>query len=132
MEDCNVLIADCVVICCCSQCLILQIIIFVFLKLPCKLIRKTKRYAKKLIGGWRPRKEGGKIVIEVEMGNGGLFKDEVQLVRKRCDCMMSKSVELREGGFGEGQYGIGYCCMQEVEKVLEELSRQGEFAFGSF
>lgn len=24
------------------------------------------------------------------------------------------------------------CCMEEVEKVLEELSLKGEFAFGSF
>lgn len=28
--------------------------------------------------------------------------------------------------------GSGGCCMKEVEEVMEELSRKGEFAFGSF
>ncbi|PPS09574.1 hypothetical protein GOBAR_AA11066 [Gossypium barbadense] len=89
MEECNMLAADCIVICCCSQCLILQFIIFVFLKFPAKLVKKTKQYAKKKLIGQR-RKEGKM--------KDGLFQDEVQ----------------------------------EAEKVLEELSRRGEFAFGSF
>lgn len=33
----------------------------------------------------------------------------------------------------EGEDGVGRKnCMEEVEKVLEEFSRKGEFAFGSF
>ncbi|TYJ05762.1 hypothetical protein E1A91_A12G186200v1 [Gossypium mustelinum] len=122
MEECNMLAADCIVICCCSQCLILQFIIFVFLKFPAKLIKKTKQYAKKKLIGQR-RKEGKM--------KDGLFQDEVQveLVTKSC---MSMSIELRQAGFGDAQYGVQCCCIQEAEKVLEELSRRGEFAFGSF
>lgn len=30
-----------------------------------------------------------------------------------------------------GRHGCG-SCMEEVEKVLEELSQKGDFAFGSF
>ncbi|KAK8478053.1 hypothetical protein V6N11_074066 [Hibiscus sabdariffa] len=122
------LVADCVVICCCSQCLILQIIVFVFLKLPCKLIRKTKRYAKKklLIGrGGRRKEEGKKTIIELDSNlivKGGVLEDQVQVVTNSCNCM----------SLDADQFGFGYCCLQEVEKVLEELSRKGEFAFGSF
>ncbi|GMI99966.1 hypothetical protein HRI_003665900 [Hibiscus trionum] len=134
MEDCNTLVADCLVICCCSQCLILQIIVFVFLELPRKLIRKTKRYAKKklLIGHrrrGRRRTEEGKVMIELEMVKGGVFGDDVRVVANSCNCM-SMNLDLAQAG--AAQYGVRYCCMQEVEKVLEELSRKGEFAFGSF
>lgn len=40
--------------------------------------------------------------------------------------------EGKEGFFLNGDnHGFG-CCMDEVEKVLEEFSLRGEFAFGSF
>ncbi|KAL4383122.1 hypothetical protein GQ457_15G005580 [Hibiscus cannabinus] len=143
MEDCNMLVADCVVICCCSQCLILQIIVFVFLKLPCKLIRKTKRYATKklLIGrrrgrgrGGRRKEEGNTTIIELDSNSivkGGVLEDEVQVVTKSCNCMsMSMSHDHLTQAVAD-QYEFGY-CLQEVENVLEELSRKGEFAFGSF
>ncbi|KAK8657652.1 hypothetical protein V6N13_035881 [Hibiscus sabdariffa] len=137
MEDCNMLVADCIVICCCSQCLILQIIVFVFLKLPCKLIRKTKRYATKklLIGrrrGGRRKEEGKTTVIELDsnsMVKGGVLEDELQVVTKSCNCMSMSHDHLTQAV--ADQYEFGY-CLQEVEKVLEELSRKGEFAFGSF
>lgn len=36
------------------------------------------------------------------------------------------------GGFPEdGSHGYG-CCMEEIERVLEEYSQRGQFAFGSF
>ncbi|PPD90929.1 hypothetical protein GOBAR_DD12132 [Gossypium barbadense] len=121
MEECNMLAADCIVICCCSQCLILQIIIFVFLKFPAKLIKKTKQYAKKKLIG-RRRKEG-------KMKDGLFQEVQLEVVTKSC---MSMSIELRQAGFGDAQYGVQCCCIQEAEKVLEELSSRGEFAFGSF
>lgn len=37
-----------------------------------------------------------------------------------------RNVQLQPPGRGCG------CCMEEVEKVLEELSSKGEFGFGSF
>ncbi|XP_052186087.1 uncharacterized protein LOC127797322 [Diospyros lotus] len=109
MEDPNMLAADCIVISCCCQCLVLQIII-ILLKLPSKLARKTSRYAKKKL--CRRRR---KVTIEKKMDEYG---DEYQ----------------EEEGFdvNEWQGCGGCCCMEEVEKVLEELSQKGRFAFGSF
>lgn len=76
------------------------------------MVQKTRRYAKKKLG----RRKGGKAVIERPMDTykGEYFFefDEEGLVRDACR------------GYGR--------CMEEVEKVMEELFREGEFAFGSF
>ncbi|TQD87917.1 hypothetical protein C1H46_026554 [Malus baccata] len=111
MEDCNMTAADCVVISCCSQCLILQITIFILYKLPCKLIRKTREYTVKKLQQ-RRRKE--MIVLDT-------CKD-VDFVSMAGESMRS-SMDARHS-----------CrrCMEEVEKVLQELSQRGEFGFGSF
>ncbi|KAG2702615.1 hypothetical protein I3760_06G099000 [Carya illinoinensis] len=121
MEDPNMLAADCVVICCCCQCLILQILIFVLLKLPYKLIRKTRDYAKKRL---RKRKKDDKIT-EREMDQ---YEDDHSFVG-----MHGESFRIEVDGLFRdiGDHGCG-SCMEEVEKVLEEMSQKGEFAFGSF
>lgn len=116
MEDWNMLAADCVVISCCCQCLILQIIIFILLKLPQKLVRKTKEYAKKKL--WHRKKEE-KITESIR----GRFQDEFMKFHEES---IRIQVEELHGGHGCGN------CMEEVEWVLEELSQKGEFAFGSF
>ncbi|KAG8639055.1 hypothetical protein MANES_14G095101v8 [Manihot esculenta] len=71
MEDCNILAADCVVISCCCQCLILKIIIFILLKLPYKIIRKTREYTKKKLR-IRYRKQAEKTTESVK----ARFQDE--------------------------------------------------------
>ncbi|KAH9772069.1 proline-rich receptor-like protein kinase PERK9 [Citrus sinensis] len=117
MEDWNTLAADCVVISCCCQCLILQVLIFVVLRLPYKIIRKTKQYAKKKL--IRHRRKEGKMI-------------ETLKVRYQ-----NKSWEFHVQGDHSGSCsgvqleGLS-SCMQEVEKALEEFSQRGEFAFGSF
>lgn len=117
MEDWNTLAADCVVISCCCQCLILQVLIFVVLRLPYKIIRKTKQYAKKKL--IRHRRKEGKMI-------------ETLKVRYQ-----NKSWEFHVQGDHSGSCsgvqleGLS-SCMQEVEKALEEFSQKGEFAFGSF
>ncbi|KAF2321418.1 hypothetical protein GH714_041011 [Hevea brasiliensis] len=118
MEDWNMLAADCVVISCCCQCLILQIIIFILLKLPCKLIRKTKEYTKKKLRT-RDKKQAEKRTESVK----SRFQDEF--------------VEFHEGSITiqieELHRGYGFeSCMEEVERVLGDFSQKGEFAFGSF
>ncbi|KAJ9163424.1 hypothetical protein P3X46_023092 [Hevea brasiliensis] len=118
MEDWNMLAADCVVISCCCQCLILQIIIFILLKLPCKLIRKTKEYAKKKLRT-RDKKQAEKRTESVK----SRFQDEF--------------VEFHEGSIAiqieELHRGYGFeSCIEEVERVLGDFSQKGEFAFGSF
>ncbi|KAK4430154.1 hypothetical protein Salat_1316100 [Sesamum alatum] len=117
MEDRNMLAADCIVICCCCECMILQILILILLKLPHKLVRKTKEYVKKL----RARKRRT-TVMQIELTRydedsfGSLsnsFRFDIQ------DSCLVESLE-----FG--------CCMNEIESVLEDFSSRGEFAFGSF
>ncbi|XP_031273630.1 uncharacterized protein LOC116132095 [Pistacia vera] len=113
MEDRNMLAADCVVISCCCQCLILQIIFFVLLKLPWKLIRKAKEYAKMKIR--RTRKQ--EIIIKTMKGR---YEDEFL----QCHGGSELTIQVESSGLR--------CCLEEVEKVLEEFSEKGEFAFGSF
>ncbi|KAL2519175.1 hypothetical protein Adt_15422 [Abeliophyllum distichum] len=111
MEDPNMLAADCIVITCCCQCMILQILVFVLLKLPYKLVRKTKEYAKR----FRNRKRREKI-MQIEMSRYGedSFRSHGNSFRFQIETL----------GFN--------CCMDEIEKVLEDISNRGEFAFGSF
>ncbi|MCD7472611.1 hypothetical protein HAX54_013892 [Datura stramonium] len=109
MEDKNIFAADCIVICCCCQCLILQIIILFLLNLPYKLLKKTKECIKKL----RYRRRNKKT-MEMEINRhdeGEILKDHGGSLRVQLESL---------------------CCMEEVEKVLEEFSQKGEFAFGSF
>jgi hypothetical protein len=120
-EDMNMLAADCVVICCCCQCLILQIVIFVLFKLPYKLVRKTREYARKKL---RQRKEDKKIT------GGG--RDQMGKYKGDFVGLGSFSIQVDSRlAMDGGRHGCG-SCMEEVEKVLEELSQKGEFAFGSF
>ncbi|KAF9677264.1 hypothetical protein SADUNF_Sadunf08G0089900 [Salix dunnii] len=115
MEDLNMLAADCVVISCCCQCLILQSIIFVLLKLPRKAIQKTKAYAKKKL--WHRKKEK---MLESVRGRS----------RDSFDRFLEGSIRIQVDGFHGGRDCES--CIEEVEEVLEEFSQKGEFAFGSF
>ncbi|KAK3222683.1 hypothetical protein Dsin_009708 [Dipteronia sinensis] len=117
MEDGSMLAADCVVISCCCQCLILQVLIFCLLKLPCKLIRKTKEYAKKKFR--QRRRSKGKIIRKVKKRKSRYREELMEFHGGGCG-----RIELLKGG-EDG-------CMEEVERVLEEFSQKGEFAFGSF
>lgn len=114
MEDQNMLAADCIVISCCCQCMILQILIFILLKLPHKLLKKTKEYAKK----FRARKKGTKI-MQIEMTRYG-----------EDSCRSLGRIDIKDFCLVESlQFG---CCMDEIESVLDDFSSRGEFAFGSF
>lgn len=121
------LVADCIALSCCTQCLILQIIILLLLKLPCKLIRKTKEYAKKKLG--RGKKEEKMIKMERLKVKGEIQDEAVKL-----HTSTSMSIELIQGlGMGGGEdHGFQCCCIEEAEKMLEEHTQKGEFGFGSF
>ncbi|KAI4357897.1 hypothetical protein L6164_001814 [Bauhinia variegata] len=121
MEDLNLLAADCVVISCCCQCLILQILIFVLLKLPCKFVKKTREYAKKKL----QQKKRDKKVMKKEKGSSSYIEEIVRIHE------LSLRIEGDRAFEDVGGHNCG-CCLEEVEKVMEELSRRGEFAFGSF
>ncbi|GAA0153707.1 hypothetical protein LIER_11879 [Lithospermum erythrorhizon] len=117
MEDLNMLAADCLVVSCCCQCLILQILIFLVLKVPHKLFRRMKEYVRKL----RTRK-----------------REQARMQRERSkdleDSFPSLENSFRvlfEGLATDECHSFG-SCMREVENELEELSRKGAFSFGSF
>ncbi|OVA07642.1 hypothetical protein BVC80_7393g2 [Macleaya cordata] len=112
MEDLNLLAADGVVVCCCCPCLILQIVLFVLLKLPFKLVKKSKRLVHKRLHRKKKKKRDEKVK--------GIEKDEYI-----GDCK-------RIQGIPSNNYHDSRWVMVEVEEVLEEFSQQGEFAFGSF
>ncbi|KAF5745316.1 hypothetical protein HS088_TW07G00900 [Tripterygium wilfordii] len=116
MEDWNTLAGDCVAISCCCQCLILQMVIFFLLKLPYKLIRKTKDYAKKRL--WHRDNENKNI----ELTRVSQFQDEFLEIH-------GGSMRIQADEIGSHCCG---CCIEEVERVLYELSQKGEFSFGSF
>ncbi|KAE9591788.1 hypothetical protein Lal_00038655 [Lupinus albus] len=117
MEDWNMLGADCVVISCCCQCLMLQILVFVLIKLPCKVVRKTREYAK------RKLRKGRRNDREIM---GSSYKHV--LLRMHQQSMTTTQALNKDDGFG---HNCG-CCLDEVEKVMEEFYEKGEFGFGSF
>uniref|UniRef100_A0A7N0UL19 Uncharacterized protein n=1 Tax=Kalanchoe fedtschenkoi TaxID=63787 RepID=A0A7N0UL19_KALFE len=116
MEDLNLLAADCVVISCCCQCLVLQLLVFLLLKLPYKLFRKARDFAKR----------------RVRAAGGNVGKSLARIVENRVMVRLD-SLSSREGSRrSRSRSRRGKACMEEVEKALEELTRQGEFGFGSF
>ncbi|CAH9119614.1 unnamed protein product [Cuscuta europaea] len=123
MHDRNALVADCIVISCCCQCLILQVIILILLKLPYRMIRRTKRYVKNL----RSRMSKGKKSLQVKTLRGKLSIRHYSSGRWRDEGGGSHRVHQVDG-----LIPLSGCCMDEVERVLEEFSLKGEFAFGSF
>ncbi|KAK9705035.1 hypothetical protein RND81_07G028400 [Saponaria officinalis] len=118
MEDCNTLVSDCIVVSCCCQCLILQLVVFIFIHLPRKLARKTKEYAKKKLSRTRRKSKN-----HPQHRDGFVGFDNGRSVSMRI-------LELE--GYEVSKVHRWGSCLDEVEKVLGELSMKGEFAFGSF
>ncbi|KAL8241924.1 hypothetical protein R6Q59_012226 [Mikania micrantha] len=100
--------ADCLVLSCCCQCLILQILVFVLLKLPIKVCRKVKHYMKRK------------------------FRSRRKAVLERCaEAVMGRQPTGKVAVEGSRRDESGG-CMEEVEKALGEMCAKGEFGFGSF
>ncbi|CAN6985047.1 unnamed protein product [Brassica oleracea var. botrytis] len=104
-EDCGAFVADCVVLSCCCQCLVFQVTGFVFFKIPLKLVQKVKKFVKRRSGkALQPRMEEDVVKEEHLCGNGF--------------------------GFEEGSSRFN--CVEDIEGMLQELSMNKEFLFGSF
>lgn len=102
-EDCGAFAADCVVLSCCCQCLVLQVSVFVFFKIPRKLAKKMKKFVKRRCGKTlQPTMED--VKEEHWSGNGFAFED--------CSSRLN--------------------CMEDIEGMLQELSMNKGFLFGSF
>lgn len=112
MEDCNALAADCIIVSCCCQCLILQVVVLILLKLPYRLIRKVKEIISRI-----------RIKYSKKRARG------VDTLSFPCDDLVPPTPGFSIGISDHENYE---CCMQEIEMVLEDLSKKGEFAFGSF
>lgn len=104
-EDCGAFAADCVVLSCCCQCLVLQVTVFVFFKVPRKLVKKIKKFVKRKCGRTlQPRTDEDVVKEEHWYGNGVVFEES-----------SSRST----------------CTEEDIERMLQELSMRKEFGFGS-
>ncbi|KAF3521137.1 hypothetical protein DY000_02063356 [Brassica cretica] len=102
LQDCGAFTADCVVLCCCCECFILQFFIFVFYKMPSKVAHKMKRFViRRLLRGKKRR------------------------------FLPAKDESCREEERLPGDVSR-VSCMDDIEEMLHELSMEGEFVFGSF
>ncbi|CAI9096338.1 OLC1v1032448C1 [Oldenlandia corymbosa var. corymbosa] len=124
MEDLNTIAADCLVISCCCQCLILQILIIILLKLPYKLFRKAISYTKKKLRN--RRKRGGKINLHTKRKRR-LIHDNNSPFRTAHDQEIASSSNDDHDECQQFE-----SCMDEIEKVLEDFCLRGEFGFGRF
>ncbi|CAH2066220.1 unnamed protein product, partial [Thlaspi arvense] len=104
-QDCGVFAADCVILCCCCECFMLQFFIFVFFKIPRKVAQKMKRFVIRRLRG-KKRREAKSFLPTT--------KEE--------DCR-----EEEEHVSGDGSR---FSCMEDIEKMLQEFSMEGEFVFG--
>lgn len=89
--------------------MILQILIFILLKVPRKMFKKTKEYAKR----FRARKKGANV--EMAMYGEDSFRSLGNSFR----------IEVED-------FCVGFEGMDEIEGVFDDFSSRGEFAFGSF
>ncbi|XP_062222240.1 uncharacterized protein LOC133921406 [Phragmites australis] len=116
---------DCLVVCCCCPCLVLQVTVFLLVRLPKKVVVKTKRI---VLRRWHRRRPAP---------------------AKAAGCPASAGLKLEElldldDGFG-GAFGIGVGCSDggdgwkerrfavDDDSVWEAIVEQeGLFWFGSF
>ncbi|CAA7053531.1 unnamed protein product [Microthlaspi erraticum] len=107
-QDCGAYAADCVILCCCCECFVLQFFIFLFFKIPRKLAHKMKKFVKRKLRGKK-------------RGDAKTF-----LPTKEDDCREKEEEHLSSDD------GSRFSCMEDIEEMLQELSMEGEFVFGSF
>ncbi|CAN8238892.1 unnamed protein product [Cochlearia groenlandica] len=106
-EDCGASAADCLVLCCCCECFMLQVFLFVFFKIPCKLAHKMKKLVTKRRLRRKMRRDAKRTFLHTKK-----------------DCR-----EEEERFYGHETRSK---CMEDIEEMLQELSMEGEFVFGSF
>ncbi|KFK39858.1 hypothetical protein AALP_AA3G297700 [Arabis alpina] len=100
MEDLNTFAADCVVISCCCNCIVLQIAIFIFLGLPQKLVKNTRKCYTK----WGINRRIKRLGLGCECGENIGVDSEWR----------KESLSMDMEGFG---------CIEEIEEALEEFSK---------
>ncbi|CAL9147156.1 unnamed protein product [Musa hybrid cultivar] len=127
MEDCGMFAVDCVVVCCCCPCFLLQITVFLFIRLPHKLAVKSKRIVlRKLQKRSKKDDKTNETVLDAEKAKFGAPCCDFRPCDRSSSCLEAEKV-LKELMKGEGN------SWMEAEMVWEELiAREGLFWFGSF
>ncbi|KAJ4916619.1 Uncharacterized protein Rs2_02169 [Raphanus sativus] len=98
-EDCGAFAADCVVLSCCCQCLVLQVTVFVFFKVPRKLVKKIKKFMNRRCGRTlQPRTDADVVKEEHRYGNGAVFEEG----SSRSNCIEVTEVMLEELSMSRG------------------------------
>ncbi|CAN0876662.1 hypothetical protein LINGRAHAP2_LOCUS11435 [Linum grandiflorum] len=124
MDDCNLMAAECMVVSCCScQCLLLQFLIFLFLKLPRRMLHAAMQRIKMVID-----------VPELARNNGETYA-------KMYNTQESMCIDIGGTGTDHDSSKLNIVdddldgkknCIEEIERVLEDYYAKGEFGFGSF
>ncbi|WOL20309.1 hypothetical protein Cni_G29113 [Canna indica] len=118
-EDCGFFAVDCVVVCCCCPCLLVQVSVFLFIRLPRRIAVKSKQLVLQKL---RKRlKQNAKEKAVFDLTEGHFWVDD------RSSFLEAERLQLMEMMKGEDGSWI------EANKVWEELiAEQGLFWFGSF
>ncbi|XP_078149196.1 uncharacterized protein LOC144544546 [Carex rostrata] len=147
----GLLTVDCVVICCCCPCIVLQVTIFLFIRLPHKLAVKSKRIIlKKLHKRLRLRKrkagDNNDSVVVVKRDDNECFwmefddpiqRSEPPAIRKSGNVLFLGSEEGNDemnAWIAEDMkfvFGERNACLGD-EEVWREMLERGVFWFGSF
>ena len=119
---------DCLVVCCCCPCLVLQVTVFLFVRLPKKVVVKTKRI---ILRRWHRRRP-----LAASASKGA------------AECAASARLKLEElldldDGFDQAAFGVGEgladgwkerCFPVDDDDAVWEaiIEQEGLFWFGSF
>ncbi|XP_038982995.1 uncharacterized protein LOC120110980 [Phoenix dactylifera] len=116
LEDCSLFAVDCMVVCCCCPCLLLQITVFLFIRLPQRMAVKSKKIVLRKL---RKRLKKYEYVIGE---SDDLERGEALGVQGVNDVII------------EGKSWVGdRSSFLESEKMWEEfVEEEGLFWFGSF
>lgn len=134
---------DCVVVCCCCPCLVLQITVFLFVRLPRKVVVKSKRVflrrwhrrrrrrsasaaAKRLSRSGSTASSSGMRRLE-ELLDGGSDGDVRGSWKEKCFAMDDDD---GGGGWKQRCFAVDGCDDDGVWEALVE--QEGLFWFGSF
>ncbi|CAA7402232.1 unnamed protein product [Spirodela intermedia] len=115
-EDRRQLAGDCVAVCSCCPCLVVQILVLLVVGVPRRLARNSRELVRRKLGGGGRRSAAGEGAA-----TGGDLADVAM--------WLSDGDVLGGGGATAACRG---CAIAEAEEVMAELHRRGEFGFGSF
>lgn len=119
---------DCLVVCCCCPCLVLQVTVFLFVRLPKKVVVKTRRI---ILRRWHRRRPAAAVSKGVDgfAASAGLKLEELLDL----DDGFEASFGIGEGGGADGWKERCFPVDDNDDAVWEAIiEHEGLFWFGSF